>query len=111
MMQTTKEFFRYESVADRFPCEDCGSTHDVVRCTCWLADENDRAVIWHECSQCLRDEFQLDTRDDLSSHLRELLAWLRTEMRQPLVTADDFPLLPDGKTLGEAILEILSGDV
>jgi hypothetical protein len=103
-------------------CEDCAefgpqenggdAINDVVRCACWLADERDRPVIWYQCCACLRGEFELDTRTDFTGEpvLRDLSAWLKTDKREPLVSSADFPLLPDGKTLGEAILEILSGD-
>jgi hypothetical protein len=120
MTMITKEFSRYEFVGNRFACEDCAefgplenggdAVNDVIRCTRWFADEGDREVIWYQCACCLQGEFQLDTRDDLHSHSRELAAWLKTDKREPLNLADDFPPSPDGKTLGEAILEILSGD-
>jgi hypothetical protein len=113
----TKEFFRYEFVGNQFACEDCAemgppknggdAVNDVIRCTCWFADEGDREVIWYQCCACIRDQFKLDTRDDLDSHLRELAAWLKGDKREPLIAADDFPLSPDGQTLGEAILGIM----
>jgi hypothetical protein len=106
MMEITKEFFRYEFVGNRFACEDCHGKHDVVRCTCWLADEGDREVIWYQCARCLRGEFRFDTSNDLTSNLRKLARWLKTDKREPLNFADDFPLSPDGETLSEAIMKL-----
>lgn len=90
-----KEFFRYEFVGNQHACADCVGTHDVVRCTCWFADEGDREVIWYQCCQCLRDEFQLDSRrDDFNDEpgLRDLSAWLKADKREPLITSCDLDM-------------------
>jgi hypothetical protein len=109
MTMILKEFFRYEFVGNRFACEDCNGKHDVVRCTCWFADEGDREGIWYQCCACLRDEFQLDTRDDLDDMLRTLAVWLKTDKCDPLITSCDLDGSND-RTLSERILDVLRGD-
>jgi hypothetical protein len=44
-MMPLKEFYRYELVGNKFECWDCKGKNDMVRCTCWFADEGDREVI------------------------------------------------------------------
>ena len=84
-MMPLKEFYRYEFVGNNFECWDCKGKNDMVRCTCWFADEGDREVIRYECSDCLRDSCMSDS-NRTSGQGSDILAWLKSDKSEPLVT-------------------------
>jgi hypothetical protein len=77
-MMSLMERNRFEFVGNKFECWECHNKDDVVKCTCWFADEGNREFVWYECGDCLR-KWQMSA----------VLAWLEGDKSKPLFVLND----------------------